>query len=69
MDKIKSDSVILSIIYNCYQHQLSIGQQGGEKLLQLLSVTVEQLLVTVSIIVIIAAIGLIRFFNKYLFID
>ena len=44
-------------------------QQGGEKLVHLSLVTVEQLLVTDSMIVIIAAIGLIRFFNKYLFID
>ena len=69
MDKIKSDSVILSIIYNLYQHQLSMCEQGGEKLVHLLLATVEQLLVTVSMIVIIAAIGLIRFFNKYLFIN
>ena len=38
-------------------------------MVHILLVTVEQLLVTVSMIVIIAAIGLIRFFNKYLFID
>ena len=48
MSKIKSDSVILSIICNCYQHQLSMCQQGCEKLIYLLLVTVEQLLDTVS---------------------
>ena len=36
MSKIKSDSVILSIIYNCYQHQLSttVANKFGSDMLR-----------------------------------